>query len=486
MSSSSASSPYASKGGNKSLSNDDNNADDDLSSLTRKVEHNLRKNIRLFATYPFASQQWVETANRIADVASIVEAERNIAEASEESNSGSNNLSSIGRGNKHGSSTLWETEEHALRFLLEENKFSVLLRIGEEHVRNRKLLTSLSVSQSILTTPSNTASSSSSTVVSLQAFVDGGSTVSASAENSSNSNSSESVSSFKLSELLKIFNQLEHGLTVLYTIAWLHPEITQLMDVPLVITLLSETMGTAVATYHGDIGGSKQYTSSLTLFSLGLHMWYSLGTSIVQGRPKAIETIITELIRQNSFGNFLLFSLYSIELYSHHYNTTTHKLKDNNNKTSTNNSLLPYQKPFTFTVLLNTFIGISNLLNGEEYLVHKNKIFQQILSLEDPVKKQNNYGIVICTKLRDYINNLILQSPSPSTGASTLGQSLSPNRIYSSGGGNSNNIGLSPSSSMMVPSSPPSQFLNTNSTNTVVRKQIRPFIDLLDAVIRKK
>jgi len=473
------SSPYTSKGGNNKTIVPTNN-DDDLSSLTKKVEADLRQNIRLFATFPYASTQWVETVKRIANVASIVEAERNIAELNDDTTTTNNSILNTKKSN----STLWETEEHALRILLEENKFSVLLRIGEEHIKNRKLFSSLSVSKSILTSSTNNTNSSLSTVVSLQAFVEEGTSTTGPGTNlttsTSSSNPNEEVASYKLNDLLKIFSQLEHGLTVLYTIAWLHPEITQLMDLPLVITILSETMQTANTLIISDINttttpssNTNKYTSSLTLFSFGLSIWYSLGTSIVQGRKlPSLDIIIKELYNQNCYKEIIQFFINSIEIYLYYYNPTTQKLKSPIPTTA-----LSYEKPYNFTILCNSLIGISTFLTGEEYFTYKNKIIQAIYEID------NNNGPQLCTKLRDYINTSILNiqtngiSSTSTIGTTnyTLPNPISPSRIYSSS--NSSLISSSPSSS---------SYNNNNTVNTGIRKQIRPFLDLLELIIRKK
>jgi hypothetical protein len=82
---------------------------DALDDLAAKLATDLRKNIRSLGTYPIMTAPWIAMADIFSRMANISEMESNLADSK-------NN------------STLWETEEQAIRFLIEDGKLNLCLR----------------------------------------------------------------------------------------------------------------------------------------------------------------------------------------------------------------------------------------------------------------------------------------------------------------------------------------------------------------------
>eukprot|EP01035_Chromulina_nebulosa_P020131 gene20131-26138_t len=82
---------------------------DELQSLTEKLSQDLRKHIRQLNNYPILSDGWLEMAETFGRIATISDMESKLAASKDEG-------------------TLWETEEQALRFLLEDGKLNLCLR----------------------------------------------------------------------------------------------------------------------------------------------------------------------------------------------------------------------------------------------------------------------------------------------------------------------------------------------------------------------
>lgn len=85
---------------------DDN---DELGSLATKLATDLRKHIRGLGSFPILSSQWLEMAEIFGRIASISDMESKLPSPKDDA-------------------TLWETEEQALRFLLEDGKLNLCLR----------------------------------------------------------------------------------------------------------------------------------------------------------------------------------------------------------------------------------------------------------------------------------------------------------------------------------------------------------------------
>lgn len=83
---------------------------DQFESLTDKLVADLRRNIRNMESFPILSDPWIEMTETFGRIASITDVESSL---------------SSGKGE---SSTLWETEEQALRFMLEDGKLNLCLR----------------------------------------------------------------------------------------------------------------------------------------------------------------------------------------------------------------------------------------------------------------------------------------------------------------------------------------------------------------------
>lgn len=89
---------------------------DELENLSEKLTADLRKHIRSMGSFPILSDQWCEMADVLSRVAHISEMESKLPQP------------------KKGA-TLWETEELALRYLLEDGKLNLCLRNLDEYKR---------------------------------------------------------------------------------------------------------------------------------------------------------------------------------------------------------------------------------------------------------------------------------------------------------------------------------------------------------------
>lgn len=82
---------------------------DSLEDLSNKLAEDLRKHIRKLASFPLFADAWFEMADVLGRVANVSDMESNLAAGKEDK-------------------TLWETEEQALRFLLEDGKLNLCLK----------------------------------------------------------------------------------------------------------------------------------------------------------------------------------------------------------------------------------------------------------------------------------------------------------------------------------------------------------------------
>ena len=82
---------------------------DDLGTLSDKLASDLRRSIRQLGSFPVLSEYWNQTADTFGRVATISDMESKLSAS------------------KTGA-TLWETEELALRYLLEDGKLNLTLR----------------------------------------------------------------------------------------------------------------------------------------------------------------------------------------------------------------------------------------------------------------------------------------------------------------------------------------------------------------------
>lgn len=82
---------------------------DDFDALTEKLAADLRRSIRQLENYPILSDGWFEMAETFGRVATISEMESKLPSTKQDA-------------------TLWETEEQAIRFLMEDGKLNMCLR----------------------------------------------------------------------------------------------------------------------------------------------------------------------------------------------------------------------------------------------------------------------------------------------------------------------------------------------------------------------
>lgn len=94
---------------------------DELENLAEKLALDLRKNIKQLGSYPVLSKEWLDMAETFGRIANISDMESKLA------------------GSKDENKTLWETEEQALRFLLEDGKLNLCLRNMIEYKAQQRL-----------------------------------------------------------------------------------------------------------------------------------------------------------------------------------------------------------------------------------------------------------------------------------------------------------------------------------------------------------
>ena len=82
---------------------------DELGTLAARLATDLRKHIRSLGNFPILSPEWIESAEVFGRIASISDMESSLPSGKEDA-------------------TLWETEEQALRFLIEDGKLNLCLR----------------------------------------------------------------------------------------------------------------------------------------------------------------------------------------------------------------------------------------------------------------------------------------------------------------------------------------------------------------------
>ena len=80
-----------------------------LDELSRKLADDLRVQIRKLGSVPLFSEEWFDMADVFGRIATVSDVESKLAEGKEDK-------------------TLWETEEQALRYLLEDGKLNLCLR----------------------------------------------------------------------------------------------------------------------------------------------------------------------------------------------------------------------------------------------------------------------------------------------------------------------------------------------------------------------
>jgi hypothetical protein len=82
---------------------------DSLEGLSEKLKNDLRRHIRCIASFPVCTEAWMDMAETFGRIATVSEAEGKLPKT-------------------HEDATLWETEEAALRFILEDGKLNLCLR----------------------------------------------------------------------------------------------------------------------------------------------------------------------------------------------------------------------------------------------------------------------------------------------------------------------------------------------------------------------
>lgn len=150
---------------------------DGIEELSKKLTADLRKNIRALGPCSVLSERWCEMADCLARVANISRMEKEIP--------------------KEDDATLWECEELALRYVLEDGKLNLCLRLLEEYLALAKEV----------------------------------------------DNGARDVTP----EQREKMDTFEQGIGQLLANAWLHVEALQTTDIPLLVTLMEHVLRKAVA-----------------------------------------------------------------------------------------------------------------------------------------------------------------------------------------------------------------------------------------------
>lgn len=209
---------------------------DDLEQLSNRLTQDLRAHIRYLNDYPIFSVEWNQMAQGLGRIGNICEMEAKMPK-------------------KHENETLWDGEEIALRYILEDGKLNLCLR----------------------------------ELVKFQEFMATG--------------RSETVQVANAKELLTTF---ETGLVLLLKNAWLHCEAIQTTDIHLLVKYISSVMD--LSCNRPDLVSQKKFQHSSELmivyFIMGLMKWIDdLGESRVM--PLMIEhDIFMKLVRHiDHFGS---------------------------------------------------------------------------------------------------------------------------------------------------------------------------------------
>eukprot|EP00752_Nemacystus_decipiens_P009609 g8586.t1 len=91
-------------------------SEDGMEALSAKLSADLRGNIRALGTFPLLSDEWSKMATALGRIADISDAEAKLTQ------------DCVGAERKEGGKSLWEGEEMALRYILEDGKLNVCLR----------------------------------------------------------------------------------------------------------------------------------------------------------------------------------------------------------------------------------------------------------------------------------------------------------------------------------------------------------------------
>ncbi|CAN0339891.1 unnamed protein product, partial [Phaeothamnion confervicola] len=93
----------------------------DMQAINDKLSHDLRQHIRAIGSYPVLSVPWCEMAEVLGRVAKVSAMEAKLPKSNQDQ-------------------TLWEGEEFALRYVMEDGKLNVCLRALVEYKVHEKQL----------------------------------------------------------------------------------------------------------------------------------------------------------------------------------------------------------------------------------------------------------------------------------------------------------------------------------------------------------
>lgn len=93
---------------------------DELEALSDRLASDLRRSIRQLGSHPLLSEAWMEMAEICGRIANVSDMESKLSASKDDA-------------------TLWETEEQALRFLLEDGKLNLCLRNLVDYKREQRI-----------------------------------------------------------------------------------------------------------------------------------------------------------------------------------------------------------------------------------------------------------------------------------------------------------------------------------------------------------
>jgi len=269
-SSSSSSAPSSSspaRGGSSSSSSSadaGSSSPDSLADLAALLRADLRASIRAIAVQPPLSATWCEVAARVAKVAAIVEAERRLA-ADEAAAAASPGAAPRAAGAAARGPALWDSEELALRNLMEDGKLNLLLRLTHDYCAS---------ACERLASPPQPASSLALGEAASAAAASAATAASAAAAAASGGRLARAGDAPDAEEASRRF---EHAAGLLLRVAWEHSEAVQTTDLPLAaaaLTLCMEAARRAGAAPRARRGAPHPRPQ---LVALALRLWAGLG-----------------------------------------------------------------------------------------------------------------------------------------------------------------------------------------------------------------
>ena len=200
-------------------------ADPGLDELSRKLADDLRFHIRKLGSVPLFSEEWFGMADVFGRIATVSDVESKLAEGKEDK-------------------TLWETEEQALRYLMEDGKLNLCLRnLVDFKVHQRR---------------------------------------------------AKAIGGGPVFDFATECDKFERGLGVVLNNAWKHVEAIQTTDLSMLINHIADTIDYCLEVeedlYANCSAGDLHQRQDLMVFSYLFHIMRQLEEVKVRTRPDGIHT----------------------------------------------------------------------------------------------------------------------------------------------------------------------------------------------------